>query len=393
MKAKTHKPLPTPLIVNRIYSKIALVFIVISFILILIIFYFAFSRVTITIIPLTTPAQTTFSIDVTNTSGNDELNARIVEKEITKKQEFTVQPSPAISGPAEGTIKIVSHYSKEQPLVATTRFQTKNGLVFRAIERVIVPPYGEATVRVRADGTEEKYVIEANQSFVIPGLNPTLQTMFDSTNSEKFTAPSKDVTIIKQTDIDNALSEIKKIVTDEALKDFSAETKAGEEVFQSNITVEIIDYTSDQKINTNIPQFTIDAKTKAVALLFNKEKLLNTATTQLKQSVPNTRELIAIDKESFSYSIKSYDPKKQLMTVEVSVNGKTIGRTNNSVFDKTAIRGKNKSQIENYFKSFPDIQSVSIDFSPSWIPIVPQLDDHITITLIEKEVSIAKPKE
>ena len=99
---------------------------------------------------------------------------------------------------ATGTVTIYNSWSENQPLMATTRLLTPDGVLFRIKERVDVPAGGKIeNVEVYADqpGTSGNI---GPTSFTIPGLWQGLQEKIYAENSEPMTGGLRETKFITQ---------------------------------------------------------------------------------------------------------------------------------------------------------------------------------------------------
>ncbi len=159
----------------------------------------------------------------TNQSVYDEdrrlIPARFVERDITFTKTFPATGRGDVTAQkAQGTIVIYNEYSeKPQPLVATTRFVSEDGVLFRLAKQTVVPGMknGEAG-KVEALVVADKNGAGGNigpSRFTIPGFN-------GSPKKEKFYGVSEKsmvgggaggdgVALVTQADIDRAEAEMK----------------------------------------------------------------------------------------------------------------------------------------------------------------------------------------
>ncbi len=138
-------------------------------------FYFSSARIDIT------PTTVSAAVQGTHTA---ELSSGTLPFEIITAQKIASQSvkgngSKAVSSPASGLITIYNTQSKAQALVATTRFATASGLIFRIRTAVTVPAGstekpGTVTARVYADKPGPAYNVGPT-SFTIPGFSGTPQ--------------------------------------------------------------------------------------------------------------------------------------------------------------------------------------------------------------------------
>ncbi|MDP3982327.1 MAG: hypothetical protein Q8P70_02160 [bacterium] len=109
----------------------------------------------------------------------EELVFQMAERDWTEEDTFPVSGKETIAEQAEGIIRVFNTSTSNQTLVATTRFMSEDGKLFRSLERVVVPASGkegsrtvpgQKDVRVRAAEAGEEYNIPTSK-FSIPGLS------------------------------------------------------------------------------------------------------------------------------------------------------------------------------------------------------------------------------
>lgn len=95
--------------------------------------------------------------------------------EAQKTVEIDVQhAATAVEGTAGGDVVIYNEGRSSQPLVATTRFLSEDGVLFRLKDRVTIPPGGRVTARIEADEPGATGDVPAGR-WTIPGLPPATQ--------------------------------------------------------------------------------------------------------------------------------------------------------------------------------------------------------------------------
>jgi len=119
-----------------------------------------------------------------------ELGYELLTLEATGEKQVKASGTEEVEEHATGKMFVYNTGATSQRLIKNTRFENKDGLIFRISESVEVPPAKDGTpgmvaADVFADGTGEQYNI-APQRFTIPGLKDTEQ--FDSMYGESTTA-------------------------------------------------------------------------------------------------------------------------------------------------------------------------------------------------------------
>lgn len=89
-------------------------------------------------------------------------------------------------GRSGGDIEIINDSSSGQTLVATTRFLSEKGTLFRLADRVFVPAGGRVVVRIEADAVSKDGDIDPSR-FTIPGLSASAQQVIYGESSVKMT--------------------------------------------------------------------------------------------------------------------------------------------------------------------------------------------------------------
>lgn len=162
----------------------------------------------------------------------EELAVLEVEREWVEEASHKVSGKSEKESSAEGVIRVFNNSSSDQTLVATTRFMSEGGKLFRSLERTIVPASrkeggrmvpGYKDIRVRAAETGELYNISAS-SFSIPGLSTLpLYTQIYGESSQPMKGGAKehvsvvllqDMEIAKQKTLDKARVQAKLLLVE-----------------------------------------------------------------------------------------------------------------------------------------------------------------------------------
>ncbi|HDZ85354.1 MAG TPA: hypothetical protein ENH35_02265, partial [Candidatus Moranbacteria bacterium] len=212
--------------------------------------------------------------------------ARAIEKDAERTESFSATGRNEISDQkTRGTIAIYNeHGTSPQPLVATTRFLTPDGKLFRLVKGVTVPGMTEVDGKLKpgvieaeviADQPGEEYNIGPSD-FSIPGLK-------GSSKYEKFYARSAssmsgggskgdEVVIISQKDIDNARSKVEASLMEE-IKNEIRNNLQGDEVFIEETAEKIILESDSPEIGITTDSFEFKLKIRVRAIVFSEEKL------------------------------------------------------------------------------------------------------------------------
>ena len=196
-----------------LYRKIAIFFLIATIILLSFISYFLFASVTITIIPDQERINNNMIIDVYDKDNEDIIGgdriAGIVKKtSMDLTESYEASGEDVIGEEVAGEVTIYNYYTKNQPLVATTRLMSPEGRVYRIEETVNVPAGGEVVVRVYADEPSINMEIGPTK-FTIPGLWAGIQDKIYGESKSKIEYSQKVDKFVTQADIDNAIRDLK----------------------------------------------------------------------------------------------------------------------------------------------------------------------------------------
>lgn len=319
---------------------------------------------------------------------------------VSKEVEKSVDPKDVTSEQkvekkARGSIVIYNNASTQvQKLVATTRFQTPEGLIFRLVSPAVVP--GKTTKDGKTTPGSVEVVVEADKAgveyniglkdFTVPGLKS------DPVKYKEIYAKSK-------TEMTGGFSGMQKVITKEVL------TKTEEEMdnnLRDLLSKDIItqmpgDYVLYKKsmsfkfdpvvISTN-SNGTVVLKKKAVtsAIIFNRSILTKTILDKVfPDAGDNVIKITNLDSLDFSYS----DPGFQI-NGSTSITFLLKGDANLEwIFDENSLKndllGLSKKSANTVMTSYPSIKEAWITTRPFWNSTIPKDSNKVTVINTESE--------
>ncbi|MBI2626953.1 MAG: hypothetical protein HYW77_01800 [Parcubacteria group bacterium] len=325
-----------------------------------------------------------------NPKNETELLGKLIEVQKTLSKTVNSTGDKFLEQKSTGSIIIYNAFSSApQTLVATTRFQTKEGLIFRITKTVTVPGAqlengtlipGSIKTDVIADKTGVEYNI-APTKFTIPGFIGTSKYDKFSAESESdmkngFKGKTKFAT---KEDIDKITNELTQQIKEDLVKEM-AKIK-GEGMINSYGAEEIsISPTEKSSVENTIGEkFTIELSGKIWAMsLLEKdiEKIINTYLSKkgtLKKFIPS----------SLKYKIiaKKLDTQNKTFSFDLNAELEAVTDVDTQKITKE-ISGFNEAQIGSYFKNYPDIEKVKILISPFWKHSIPQNRSKISVEVV-----------
>ena len=363
----------------RIYRKIVIGFVGLTVVLIGVIVFFTLVRADIEVKPRKTLQSVEFLIGLAESGQKETVSGRLEERLIEGEEQVETTGTKAKTGEVAGTLTIVNVTGTPQPLVATTRFLTPEGILFRLKNRVTVPAKGKIDAEVYPDKPLASAV--APTKWTIPGLNEAKQKLIWAESKMTIGGEGQMVRVAAADDLAKAKALVLQKLESEALKKFQDEVKSE----FSGVTAKIIssETTLGAKDGEEKQNFSAHGKIKLVMAAFDRQALEDLAKTRLLLSMPEDKELISFDPKAIKISLDSYDLKGQSGTLRVYVDGEAILKRLSPILNVEKIAGMSIDDAKKYLESFEAIESVKVDIFPGWLKNIPTLKDHIEVIIMK----------
>ncbi len=356
-------------------------------------FFFKKAEVKVTLKTESIPVN----IIVTSTSDGVSASGTLVYKLMTieKEAELPIKSSGEqvkTEKKASGTITIFNTFSAEpQKLIATTRFESKAGLIYRIDKDVVVPGMitgtranagpGSVEVTVYADQPGPSYNA-GPQDFTIPGLK-------GSSKYDGFYARSKTPLAggfsgvsskVSESDLKNGEESLQKTLTATIENSFINEKPASYLFFKEGKKT-----TFTSVVNTNNKGETVlKGKMIAVGMIFEKDAVQNL----LNERLSRTYRFDTLDTLSLSI-IPTGTSTTPSFTSNQPLSLKLAGTlTSGESFDPSnlqkALSSKSKTQLQEILSMYPEIISAEATIHPIWSGNFPSNPDKIKIIIDKK---------
>ena len=338
-----------------------------------------------------------FTFPVTADTGISEINIKesrvpgqIIKLENEVSGEFKATGASEGATKASGKLTIYNEYGKDsQSLVANTRFQTKDGKIFRIQKRVTVPGAkvkngkivspGILEVEVLADKPGSEYNIGPTD-FKIPGFEGTPKyDGFYAKSSEKMTGGSLgEKRAISESDLKKAkedlLSKLKK-----SRSAFIKENIPNNLVFLDTGMKEDFSELESPKEGSAADTFTAKLKANYTVIAFDQkdidtltEKSLALRLKEERKTYPDTKIIsyedgvISLDGSSFEFSVRASE------VVGGNLNLKKL---------KEELSGKGEIEIRKILTANDAIETAEITLWPFWSTKAPDNPEMIKVMI------------
>ncbi len=361
----------------RFYKVVALSFLLLTIVLLGVITFMSSKRATITVITRPEPVDVSTSIKI---GGEGQSTGILTTTIVELSKEFNPAKTKDKPGIATGVATIHNETNFDQPLVATTRLLTPEGIMFRLKEKVLVPAKGSVEAEVYADEGGAGSDIGPSK-FTIPGLNEVKQKVVYATSETVMKGGVAKVGVVTSDDITKAEKEILQAVKD------AGQAELAEAYPGKGSVYEIIQYVidTDKEIGDEGEEFILTAKATILGVFFDLKEASEAAAKGLGKRVISDVELVSTDNISPSVTLEDYDLEENIAVLKVFCNGLVELNPESRQLDKLIFFGKTKDEIRRYLLSLDHVHGVEIKFSPAWMHTVPHVAEHVNIVVKKVE--------
>jgi len=369
--------------ISDFHKKMTITFLVISSFLVLLIFYFTIAEVKIQIKPESANLNSTFNVqllpDVSTTLAGTNIVPAVIETGVEERSEtISVEGGTEVNDIATGEVTIINNYSQNQPLIKTTRLLTPDGKLFRLNETINVPAGGQVTVRVYADQPGKDFEIKPTK-FTIPGLWEGLQ---DDIYAESI-APFTGGTRTEKSVTEDFINQISQALVTKVKANIEKTTYPQNGLVQIVLVGDEATWNSNVKPGDVVENLTITVKIPVTTVTFALNDLESVAVNNLVAQTQSYQQFLSADLTSLEYKLIHVDTNDNSAELEVSLTGKSASRLQKTDLDISELKGKSYQELIQYLENLPGIESVSVNFTPSWLKKVPALQDHVYIEIID----------
>ena len=364
----------------QFYEKVALGFSGAAFLLFVAVLYFSLARATIHIVANPTTATAIMLTHISpHPQGNDQVGGFYVRHLFTQERRVQFEPngSRAVEGRANGKVTIVNKSRKDQPLVATTRFLSPDGVLFRLQSDVVVKAGTEVTATLQADQPGKSGEIGPT-TFTIPGLAASLQKDIYGVSSVPMVGGLEYVRVLTQEDVDGAIEGVVGDISKEAAALF-ASLVPQQYKDQSRLSADNPVVAVDTAVGAEVGAFTITVSQYVSGVYYDADALVALARNALEHRVPLGYRITEISQDSLAITIDKANEETGDADVTVNISGQARVSEEAPLFERERFLGRSADEVQKILLSSGDVSEVSVTFMPFWLKRIPTLADHVRV--------------
>jgi len=306
------------------------------------------------------------------------IPVKLVESENEVTRTFSATGTKSDSNKkARGTITIYNEFSPSpQPLVATTRFLSESGKLFRLEKSVSVPGTTKVGTEIKPGVIEAQVIAdEAGSSF---NIEPTKFTIpgFQGSGNDKYVKiyaksskamtgggdSGKDIKSISVQDMTNAKSTLSTDIVDGLKQEIKEENGEDAIILDDAISLGEVVYTSSAQEGAAAEEFNLTGKAKANFFVFQKKDLESLATSKIMSNTGIKKEQIKTSAFKFEFGKADADFTNGTILIRLSLKASVLPDFNLEEIKKDVL-GKTENEFKAYISQYKDIESVYINYN------------------------------
>lgn len=313
---------------------------------------------------------------------------------------------------ASGKVQIENISANDWPLVAKTRFQTADGLIYRIGGLVTVPggtadKPGKLMVTVVADDLDtfkqpvgERGNIKEGTKFFLPALSAENQKKIFAVSVGDFGGGVTNVVkYISKEDVDAAQAKMDsdlRSAADAELQNVLAKRNSNQGTNLSLLSGKgLIDFgTPKIQIPPNmegqkLDSFDVKGTIVVSGIAYNKDDMMGILKREIQLKKNPEKTLASVDENSFTYKVVDNNKVAQKVTITATIQGLEEFEINPKKENgdrlikkiKESIVGKDVTTARDFIKNLQEIERVDIQTWPAWAPTLPAVADNIKVEI------------
>ncbi|MEK7582631.1 MAG: hypothetical protein AAB452_02105 [Patescibacteria group bacterium] len=313
------------------------------------------------------------------------LPGQLFTIEKTVMQEFSATGQRDVAQKARGKITVYNTFSNApQTLIATTRFESSDALIFRTLRTVTVAGMtgstpGSVEVEVIADKVGDTYNIPAGR-FTIPAF----KEKGDTARYQKFYGQSKEAMkdgisgvakVVTEQDFTKAKETVTQKLKDEIKEALGQEASGLKIADSAPITI----LSTDSSVQADQPAdiFTVTVKGRLKTIGFKEEDVWALVRQYAEKNFGLT---VVPDKIALDYKEANLNEVRSTLELTLKLSGNGYGQIDTDQITNDLL-GKGERDIVGYLKQAQGVAEAKVILSPFWVKKVPKNKEKITIII------------
>lgn len=287
---------------------------------------------------------------------------------------------------SRGKITVVNSYSTtSQILIATTRFETPQGLIFRTLRTITVPGMtakepGKIDVEVIADQPGSAYNVPAGKfiisTFKEKGDTERVEKMYGESSEPMHGGIQGRSSVVTEKDYADASETIKIQLRTEMLEEIKNQAQGL--VIPDAVQISIDQIKSTAGVDDAAESFTVTANGTVTLIGFRNKDLADL----IKKYVDKKYGLDTVPEQiEITITSSTYIESEASQEMRVSISGDFYEHINSDKIESDLL-GKKDAEIRAYFDTISEISSVRVKLLPFWVSRIPTNKNRVTVDIL-----------
>lgn len=307
-----------------------------------------------------------------------------IAKELSRS--FEVKKKGSSNSKAQGTITVYNQLYSPQVMIPS-RFQAENGNIYWSQRNIQIPAKGSLDITLVAGEAGAAYnltcFVKTPCSFTIPAWKGTdnYTKIFAKSTQPISGGSSGQGYIVGSDEYQQAQTTLRTELLAEAQKELAAKIPQEYTLLNDSVRSELTDISSTPAVGaiSSEGKAAVQGKMTLQAFAIREKDLKDLVNSLVKTQLDKDREAKP-DSVKVDYTVTSSDTKTGKLTLNVSASEEVAFIINADDLRKQ-LAGKSETEVRNFLKDLPKVQSAKITLWPFWVRSIPQRLERITIDI------------
>lgn len=335
-------------------------------------------RATVVIALPSSPISEEVTVVASVSDSSDAISGTKITVKKSKSSDVTATGRKDIGTRATGNITITNRYTdnnntgRDQTFPAGTRVtDTNSNKVFQLTSSVTVgrvtynpsngqPIYQSQSVGVIAQEPGEEYNIGPSTFNVAGALSNT-----PASSSSAFTGGLKrEVTVLSQSDVDEAIIKLRSQMREEALEEIVSKAN-GKKVVEDGIWEDVDKEESSEAVGAEVSSARVEASIEYGIIVFDEDEALKLFTEALEAQISRDEEIVFPEGTGPEFRAKEVDESRDNFTFEIFGDGYKVPKIDRKRIASEINNMASSSAVQLLIERYKAGQ-VDISIQPSW---------------------------
>jgi len=319
----------------------------------------------------------------------NKLPLQEIKVEKTKSKEFSASGEKELNEKARGMLTIYNEYSSSpQTLVATTRFESPEGKIFRIEKNIVVPGAKIEEGRIIPSSIEMEVVADqpgadyniGPADFVIPGFKGTVKYagFYAKSKSPMTDGYTGKVRVVSAEDLEKAEESLAEELKNEVKQTLQEQIPTDLKLVEGGLKEKLTEISTVEE-GTEADSFNVEVSALVQALFFQEEDLKALIDLNLISQVEENKTPLS-ESQQIDYGEIIIDWAEEEVTFNLHIEEEVAWQID-VVSLKRDLVGQNEVEVRKYLANQPEIEKAKVTFWPFWVKRIPLQEKKIEIEI------------